>query len=203
MKRREGRVVRLHPRIGAVAALIAFTAILGSVVHLLAELAGVGGRVVFTAHHLYLAGFVALAIGVLMGAVRAGRIDRRRVAVLAAALPWRGRGCRFVALLTITQLAFLSLTILGEGSPLLGGNLALGLLVALVASIAGSFTIASCATRILRAVADLVWYLVAAATSGIVTSTTGLRQVEHAIFRAPFSLFVPNRPPPALLAIRL
>ena len=200
-RRREHGGVRLHPRLGPIAAFVAFTVPFGAAVHLLAELAGAGGSAVFTAHHLYLAAFVALAFGVLFAVVRFGRIDRRRIALLAAALPWRGRGPRFIALLTAAQLVFFVLTIVGEGSPLLGGNLLLGLLVGLVASTAGSFTIASCASRVLRAVANLVWY-VAGALGVIRHDATGGRRIERAIVRIPFALFIPNRPPPAFLAIQ-
>lgn len=200
-RRREHGAVHLHPRVAAYAALVALTVPFGVAVHLLAELAAAGGGAVCTAHHLYLFAFVVAAFALVVGVVRIRRIDRRYVALISAALPWHGRGAKFVALLTFAQLVFFALTIAGEGSPLVGGNLVLGFLVALGASTIGSFIITSCATRVLRAVADLVWFLTEAQHNASPDENDN-RRVERAIVRMPFSLFVPNRPPPVFLALQ-
>jgi hypothetical protein len=73
------------------------------------------------------------------------------------ALPFGGQGARFAALTCAVQLAFFGLTQLAEGCPICGGDVAVGVLTAIVVSAIGSLLLALCERRLLACVLLFFW----------------------------------------------
>ncbi len=115
--------MRLTARSASFLVLLALVVPCGIAVHLLAEYVGLGDAdeaLAFSARHAYLALLACASLAGFLVAVRAGapaRERRRRVALLVAALPARGRGPRFFAAMFVAQIAFFYLTQFGEGCP--------------------------------------------------------------------------------------
>ena len=133
----------------------------GIAVHLGSEFAGLGrdaDDLAFSPLHAYLA---VIAIGALAaflgcGGFFAGVAERRRrIGLMARALPFGGSGVRFFALSAGLQFAFFVVTQLGEGCPLCKGDALVGVAAALAASAVGSCALMALRKQIVRAFAVL------------------------------------------------
>lgn len=176
---------------------LALTIPLGIGVHLASEFAGLGRAAMaltISPLHAYL-GVLAVAsmITLTWFAHRAGDL-KRRLPLLVRALPFEGRGAGFFAFGAVCQFVFFLVTQFGEGAPLRGGDLAAGILVAVLGSLMGSFVLS------LGGVRATAWS--SACTHGRRDSVRKI--VPAAPFRgtalaSPYFAFVPVRgcrPPP-------
>lgn len=133
-----------------------------------------------------------------MGGFFAGASERRRrIGLMAHALPFDGRGPRFFAFSAALQLAFFALTQVGEGCPLCKGDALVGVVAAIVASVIGSWALIALRKQIVRAFAAF-GFAVERAPYG---SPVGL-QPRYAVRTAlstyaTFAVTLGNRPPPA------
>jgi len=180
----------------------AFTAPLGIAAHLISELAGLGWHddadVFFSARHAYLAVIAVLAFGALLLALfRMPRGERRaRVAALIDGLPFGGRGAGFTGLSFVAQFGFFAVTQLGEGCPLCGGDIVVGVVAAAIAAAFGALAVVFGQRRVLEFVLALVACFIATdarVTASALASRRGPRAV--AARRTPFAFRY--RPPPA------
>jgi hypothetical protein len=189
----------------AVVAALAFAALtvpFGIAAHLISEFAGLGWHddadVAFSARHLYLAILAVVSLlGLVATLLAVPRGDRRaRVAELVEALPCRGRGAGFVALSFVAQFAFFAVSQIGEGCPLCGGDIVVGVFAAAVASILGAIAVALGKRRFLEFALALVHYLVAAPGASAAATAAGLERfvAVRATRRSPFAFRY--RPPP-------
>jgi hypothetical protein len=185
---------------------LAFTTPLGIAVHLISELVGLGwhddAALALSARHAYLAALALLALVSLLLALRGVPSGERRarVATLVESLPFRGRGFTFTVLSFLAQFAFFAVTQIGEGCPLCGGDIVVGVVAAAIAALFGALAVALGQRRILEFVLALVEIFVAAACNCIVASGVLRRRGQRAIAtrRTPFSFRY--RPPPAVAA---
>jgi hypothetical protein len=159
--------------------------------HLLSEFVALGtaDRVAFSPIHAYLA---MLAVGVLLVFALAGR----RVARMANALPWQGRGVKFFVLSVSIQTAFVAITQVAEGAPIDRGDLLAGIIAAILVSIAGAFFLNAVRNRLVRIVVALCDYLDRCSGSPLARSRARQcnRFVQPAF--ASFCVAIANRPPP-------
>jgi hypothetical protein len=185
-------------------AFVAFTVPFGIGAHLFAELAGLGwhddAEIAFSGRHLYLAviavaTFVAL-LAMLRGIPRDGR--RRTIGQLVAALPFGGSGVRFALLSFALQFGFFAVTQIGEGCPLCGGDVFVGLLAAALAAIVGALAISFGKVRFFVLALGLVWFVpsVQNCARPRVDSVPPARVPRR---RGALVSFRPNRAPPALV----
>ncbi|HEY3676463.1 MAG TPA: hypothetical protein VGK84_10780 [Candidatus Tumulicola sp.] len=145
-------------RLRAALAYLALSVPFGIAVHIGSEFAGLGrdaDELSFSPLHAYLAVLAIVSIvgfcrwsGVLTG----GPGPRRRVAQMADALPFRGRGPKFFAFSAALQFGFFLITQLGEGCPLCHGDAAVGVMAALVASLVGALALIALRKEIVRAI---------------------------------------------------
>lgn len=163
----------------------------GLLVHLAAELAGVGAGSDFLARHAYM---LALALAGLAVLALAGlRSGGAALGSLIALLPDRGRSVRFFLFSVAVQFAISTGTQAGEGLVIPASALALTLLSAILAACAGA---AICATFLDRLIA-LVGAFIA-----LIAPCHGerpRRPVRRAAARRPAHAFAPSvlsRPPP-------
>jgi hypothetical protein len=169
-------------------------------VHLVAESLSLGRAVLgfdFVVRHVYLG---TLLLGGLWGFSRTvglgrGRAEvRRRTALLRAALS-RPRSRLDLPVLALANLAFFGLTQLGEGLPILSGTLWLGLAAGILGSLfAAVLVYAFGRTMVVAAIEALVH------AGRRPPAAVRRRRPAFPAARAAavaFSLFVPNRPPPA------
>src|SRR5260370_20786288 len=125
-------------RLTAYAVFLALTIPFGIAVHLIAELAGLGthddGDLIFSSRHYYLAALAGVALASLFGLFGSlPREGRHRLATqLIARLPFDGRGLRFLLFSFCTQFGFFCVTVFGEGNPLQGDHLGIGIIAALI-----------------------------------------------------------------------
>jgi hypothetical protein len=151
------------------AVFFAFTAPFGIAAHLISELAGLGWHddadLVLSARHGYLALIALATLGGLFLAFRSlPRGDRRRrVAQLVDDLPFRGRGFGFLALAFVAQFAFFAVTQIGEGCPLCGGDIVVGVFAAAVAALIGAIAVTLGKRRLIALALALVWFVCARA----------------------------------------
>jgi hypothetical protein len=180
----------------------AFTAPLGIAAHLISELAGLGWHddadVFLSARHGYLAAIAVLAFGALLLAlVRMPLGERRaRVAALVDGLPFGGRGVGFTALSFLAQFGFFAVTQLGEGCPLCGGDIVIGVVAAAIAAAFGALAVVFGQRRVLEFVLALVACFVATdarVAACDIASRRGPRAISAR--RTPFAFRY--RPPPA------
>jgi hypothetical protein len=174
----------------------------GILVHLGSEFAGLGrdaDDLAFSPLHGYLA---AIALGALACFLVAGGFfasaweRRRRIGLMAGALPFRGRGVGFFILSAALQFGFFVVTQLGEGCPLCKGDAFVGVLAAVVASIIGSFALIALRRRIVRAVLALCF---AIERSGRGFAARRAPRYELRVTQNVYSTFAVsrgNRPPP-------
>jgi hypothetical protein len=141
----------------------AFTAPLGIAAHLIAELVGLGWRddaaLAFSARHGYLAliGLGALVALVLSLRAVPGGDRRARIEQIVDALPFKGEGIGFFSLSFAAQFVFFAVTQIGEGSPLLGGDVFTGVLAAALASFCGALAVVLGKRRLLDLVLAVAW----------------------------------------------
>ena len=190
------------PRARALLLYLAMSIPFGIAVHLGAEFAGLGrdaDDLAFSPLHGYLfaIGLAAFAVFLRAGGFFTTRAERRRrMALLAHALPFGGRGARFIALSAVLQFAFFAVTQLGEGCPLCGGDAAIGVIGAIVASLLGACLLAALRTRIARIVEALCYALERDARSVTVRRVSREAAVSLAKPFERFALALANRPPP-------
>ena len=152
-------------RTRALAIFVALTVPFGIAAHLISEVAGLGwnagAEAVVSPRHLYLTLIAAVALAGFAMALRgvAPNYRRRAIADLIAALPFRGEGVRFTALSFALQCGFFAATLIGEGSPLAGGDVAVGVLAACIASLAGAPAVAFGAHRFVEIALALAWFV--------------------------------------------
>ncbi len=194
--------MRLTARSASFLVLLALVVPCGIAVHLLAEYVGLGDAdeaLAFSARHAYLALLACASLAGFLVAVRAGapaRERRRRVALLVAALPARGRGPRFFAAMFVAQIAFFYLTQFGEGCPLCAGDFWIGVAGALIGSLVCALILTVFRRAIVRFVAELVAFVARFAIKP--RTATRLRGMGPIAIPAHGldALFRPNRPPP-------
>lgn len=171
------------------------------VVHLVAEALSLGLAhvdVAFVLRHLYL--------GVLCGAslwafaktlgIGRGRAEMRRRGALVRADVLDARRPRNLALLFAVYLGFFALTQIGEGLPLLTGNVGLGLVAGFAGSLLAALLVFVCGRALVATAIEAVCWSVPVAVSDALTPCAyAVDRVGRSAARI-FSLFVPNRPPP-------
>jgi hypothetical protein len=180
----------------------ALTTPFGIAAHLLSELAGLGWHddadVVLSARHGYLTALAVASIAGLIAAVLAlPRGDRRAcVASLIEALPFKGRGAGFTAIAFIAQFAFFGVTQIGEGCPLCGGDVLIGVIAAGFAAALGAIAIALGKRRVIEFALALVYSIAARSIAGSVAFRVSRYRgpARAGSRRTPFSFRY--RPPP-------
>jgi hypothetical protein len=170
-------------------------------VHLLAEGFALGSAALtpdFWLRHAYLLLPLALALWsfsrtVGLGSAHAETI--RRCALVRAGLGATGAGSTIVAL-TVANLIFFAVTQLLEGVPIASESIGIGLTAAVLGALLSALIIffwgRSLAATALAAVVLRPRHL-----GGVTFARPGIVDVPRAA-AAPFTLFVPNRPPPAM-----
>jgi hypothetical protein len=170
------------------------------VVHLVAEALSLGVASVDAAlvlRHVYLGVLLAASLWAFAKTVGIGRgaAEMRRLGALVRAEAFDPRRGRSVATLLGAYLAFFALTQLGEGLPVLSGNLGLGLAAGFAGSLLAAFLVFACGSALVAtAIEALCWSVPLAAPAPAPCALAGDRVARSAA--RIFSLFVPNRPPP-------
>jgi hypothetical protein len=186
-------------RLGSLAGLAAAVVPSAILVHVVAESLSLDRSPLsrgFVLRHVYLGVLFALSTWVFARTVGLGYSfgeRRRRSAFVRAAIAQRRAGLSFMTLV-LSQLAFFALTQLGEGIPILAGDLRLGLCAGVVGSLLSALLVCAFGrTVIVTAIETLSWSVRSLA------APLAQRLAEDAVPRHAariFSLFVPNRPPP-------
>ena len=168
-------------------------------VHLVAEASALGNGALtsaFVLRHLYLGVLVLVSLAVFARTAGFGRPRaelRRRVALIGSLLRGRRAPGTIVALVT-AELSFFVLTQLGEGIPVLSGDLALGFALGVLGSLLAGLVLATVGRGVAAAAAcGLVRRIAPPAPAPTFTLAPAAPPRSAA---AAFSLFVPNRPPP-------
>jgi hypothetical protein len=189
----------------AVAVFLALTTPLGIAAHLISELAGLGWHadadVVLSARHAYLGALALAALaGLLVALLGVPRGERRaRIAELVESLPFHGRGPGFTFVSFVAQFAFFAVTQIGEGCPLCGGDVLVGVVAAALAALFGALAVALGKRRILDFVLALAfaWAPLTSGAAGPARSELRRRvALRPARRRAPFAFRY--RPPPSV-----
>jgi hypothetical protein len=170
-------------------------------VHLVAEALSLGRTALgidFIARHVYLALLLAggaLAFSRTVGLGRGRSEVRRRTALLRAALAGPHLGTN-LPILAACFLGFFALTQAGEGFPVLSGAIWLGLGAGLLGSVLAAVLVWAFGRSLVVVALDLLVHeprrRVAAVSSARPLASPVSRSAADA-----FTLFVPNRPPPA------
>jgi hypothetical protein len=140
----------------ALALYLALSVPFGILVHLCSEFAGLGrdaDDLAFSPLHGYLLiiGLAALATFICSAGIFDSQAERRRrIGLMAGALPYGGRGARFFGLSAAMQFGFFLVTQLGEGCPLCKGDFFTGLAAAAIASAIGAFALQVLRRQIVR-----------------------------------------------------
>jgi hypothetical protein len=145
----------------ALALYLALSVPFGILVHLCSEFAGLGrdaDDLAFSPLHAYLVLVGLAALGTFLYA--AGFFDsrgerRRRIGLMAGALPYNGRGIRFFALSVVLQFGFFLVSQIGEGCPLCKGDFCIGVAAAAIASAIGAFILQTLRFQIVRIVSAI------------------------------------------------
>jgi hypothetical protein len=170
------------------------------VVHLAAEAYSLGFASLdasFVLRHLYLGVLLAVSVWAFARTIGVGRgrAEMRRLGALLRAELFDPRRGRSLAPLLGAYVAFFALTQLGEGVPLLSGNLGLGLAAGFIGSLLATVLVfAFGRTLVATAIEVLCWSTSLAAPALAPCALAGDRVARSAA--RIFSLFVPNRPPP-------
>jgi formate hydrogenlyase subunit 3/multisubunit Na+/H+ antiporter MnhD subunit len=189
----------------AAAVFLAFTTPLGIAAHLISELAGLGWHddadVVLSARHAYLGALALVAfVGLLVALFSIPRGERRaRVAELVESLPFGGRGLGFTVVSFLAQFAFFAVTQIGEGCPLCGGDVFVGVVAAALAALFGAIAVALGKRRILDFVLALAFAFAHVTVDAAGPARSELRRrvaLRPARRRAPFAFRY--RPPPSV-----
>jgi hypothetical protein len=191
-------------RAGAILLYLTLSVPFGIAVHLGAEFAGLGRDaedLAFSPLHGYLALIAVLALlgFLIMGGFFASSAERRRrLGLLAGALPFHGRGPGFFAFSAGLQFAFFAVTQLGEGCPVCKGDLLVGVLAATVASIVGAFALIELRRQIVRAFTTLNFERRNSCAGGAQRLPRHAMQLVASIYST-FADTLGNRPPPSTL----
>jgi hypothetical protein len=187
---------RLRTLAGLAAAIVPASIL----VHLAAETLSLGRAALgfdFVVRHVYLAALLLVglwAFSVTVGLGRGRTEVRRRTALLRAGLIGPRRRLD-LAVLVLGNLAFFALTQLGEGLPIVSGTLWLGLAAGILGSLLSAVLVYAFGRSMVVAAIE-------ALAHASRRPPPAVRRVRPA-FRTPrtaavaFSLFIPNRPPPA------
>jgi hypothetical protein len=174
----------------------------GIAVHLGSEFVGLGrdaDDVVFSSIHAYLGvlAVAATAIFLIVGGFFASAAERRRrIGLMANALPFKGRGTRFFLFSAALQFGFFAITQIGEGCPMCKGDIVIGTLAAIVASLVGSFALIALRRQIVRIVTEAC-----VARERVASGTSAQRLPRHrditvASVYSTFAVTLGSRPPP-------
>ncbi|HEY8322611.1 MAG TPA: hypothetical protein VIG46_12545 [Candidatus Baltobacteraceae bacterium] len=184
-------------RRGALGLYLALIIPFGIGVHLASEFAGLGRAamaVAISPLHAYLGLLAVLsAVALTWFGYRAGDL-RRRLPLLIRALPFEGRGAGFFAFGAACQFGFFLVTQFGEGDPLRGGDLLVGILVAVLGSLLGSLVLTLGGMRAMAWSASCTH-----ARRDDVRRSVPAAPLRGALLASPYFAFVPvrgNRPPP-------
>jgi hypothetical protein len=187
---------RLRTLAGLAAAIIPASIL----VHLAAESLSLGRAALgfdFVVRHVYLG---ALLLGGLWAFSRTvglgrGRTEvRRRTALLRAALSGPRRRLD-LAVLALGNLAFFGLTQLGEGLPIVSGTLWLGLAAGILGSLLAAVLVYAFGRSMVVAAIEALAHASRRPAPAVQRVRPAFRTPRAAAVA--FSLFVPNRPPPA------
>jgi hypothetical protein len=181
----------LSTRPGAARAALLFFALttpLGIAAHLISELAGLGWHddadVFLSARHGYLAALAAASIvGLLLALRNVPRRERRAyVGALVERLPF----------------AYFAVSQMGEGCPLCGGDVVVGVFAAAVAAGIGALAVALGKRHLIEFALALVYVLVATCADRAAASALSRRRARRpaATRRTPFAFRY--RPPPSV-----
>ena len=172
------------------------------VVHCIAELAAVGESdpAQFFARHAYLIALGVASVAMLGAVARTIRGDRDALRSAVDAMPFRGRGVRFVALAFGVQIVFFGASQALEGTPVASGHAGVAALTALALSLAFARALDLSGKRLIEAVAALFIIVSTAVHAPDVRCTTARRRMPFAV-RPTFVLAISNRPPPVLIRI--
>jgi hypothetical protein len=149
------------PRRTALLLYLALSVPFGIAVHLGSEFAGLGrdaDDLAFSPLHGYLAVLAVIALSTFAtagGFFAPAAERRRRIGLMASALPFSGRGPGFFAFSAAIQFGFFLVTQLGEGCPLCQGDALVGVIAAIVASLIGSFALIALRRQIVHVVSVL------------------------------------------------
>jgi hypothetical protein len=195
---RATRIDRVRTVAGLAAAVVPFAIL----VHLIAEAASLGsaaGGVAFIVRHIYL-GVVLVAtatwFGGTVGVGRSVAERRRRCALIGAQLRGGPAGAS-VASLAAANIAFFGLSQLVEGVPIASGDWCFGLVAAAIGALVSALFVFVFGRSIIIAA------LIAAGIFLRECAPQSIRKSPAPLWIAPrsacasFSLFIPNRPPPA------
>jgi hypothetical protein len=192
-----GSLRRASSLVGFAAAVVP-SAIL---VHLVAEAMSLGfARIdgAFVLRHVYLGLLLAaslVAFGRTVGLGR-GAAEMRRRGALVRAEVLDPRRARSWATVLAAYLAFFALTQVGEGLPILSGNLCLGLAAGFAGSLVAALLVfAFGGAFVATAIEALCWSVAPAARVLAPCASLAHERVARSAASI-FSLFVPNRPPP-------
>jgi len=195
-----------HPA-SAVAVFFAFTAPLGIAAHLISELAGLGWHddadIAFSARHGYLAGLALLSVAGLLFALRSLPRSQRRIQVaeLIESLPFGGRGVAFTAASFVAQFVFFAVTQIGEGCPLCGGDVAVGVFAAAVAALLGAIAVSFGKKRFLEFALTLVTVFVPPMRDARLSAALVRRRGARTSSKRRTAFSFRYRPPPGAAAI--
>jgi hypothetical protein len=196
---------RLASALRALGLVALLTAPFGVGAHLLAEFAALRARdalaLTTSGRHDGLLALAALGlVGAIAWTLTARGRPRERAEALVAQLPDAGSGPRFVAGAFAAQIGWFALTQLGEGTPILGGDLPAGIAAAFVVACAGAFVIALGKRRLLAVAVALFRFIGDAAahrepTLAVVPAAAPRRRIAH------YFSSLANRPPPRLATV--
>jgi hypothetical protein len=191
-------VVRIK-RLGSLAALAAAVVPSAILVHLLAEALSLGRSPIgegFVLRHVYLGVLFALSAWAFVRTIGlgCGAAEMRRRGALVRATVADPRHRLSLMALVLAHLAFFVLTQLGEGIPILYGDLGLGLIAGLAGSLLSAILVFAFGRSVIAtAIETLSWSIRTVAeppAQGLAFEAVPRRAARV------FSLFVPNRPPP-------
>lgn len=187
-------------RLGSLAALTAAVLPSAILVHIVAEALALGRSPIsasFVLRHVYLGVLFfasAWAFARRVGLGRGAAEMRRRGALVRAALA-DPRHRLSLTTLVLAQLAFFVLSQLGEGIPILCGDLGLGLFAGVLGSLLAAFLVFAFGRSVIATAIETLSWSIAAAAAPAAAQRLPIGTVSRRAARI-FSLFVPNRPPP-------
>ncbi len=189
-------LTRLRSLAGLAAAVIPASIL----VHLAAEALSLGRAALgfdFLVRHVYLGALLVTGLWGFSRTVGLGRGStevRRRTALLRAALTGP-QGRLDLAVLALGNLAFFGLTQLGEGLPILSGTVWVGLAAGILGSLLAAVLVYAFARSMVVATIEALVHASRRPPAAVRAPRRAFAPARAAAVA--FSLFVPNRPPPA------
>jgi hypothetical protein len=172
------------------------------VVHLVAEALSLGfARLdgAFVLRHAYLGVLLVASLWAFAHTVGIGRGSaemRRRGALIRVDVLDPRRVRSWVALF-VAYLGFFALTQLGEGLPVLSGNLCLGLAAGFAGSLVAALLVFAFGRALVATTIEALCWSVSPAVPVLASCSLLAHERVARSAASVFSLFVPNRPPPA------